>query len=136
MQQTTALRVNWLNVNVPTIVALFGVGWGVVSYISDINSRLEQVEFTQSQGGQQAKEAFNRIQLKLETIDDLPYRMTTVEGQIAATNQRIDRLVESLTNSVELLRKDVGALSTKVEVLTSKIDAISPTKPANFPVHP
>lgn len=136
VQQSTALRVNWLNVNVPTIVALAGVGWGVATYIDDMGDRLEKVEgqATQSEAYRvqrvaQSDKRFDALEVQLDTLNTIPMRVQSVENQIEATNTRLDRLVETLSNNVEMLRKDIAGLTTKVEVLSSKIDTLSPGPP-------
>lgn len=125
MNSNTKVNVNWFNVNVPTILAVLGVAWGISTYINDMQNAIEEIERYRVSRGQSTDEKFNRINNTLEKLNDLPTRVTTVETQILATNARLDRLVENLTNSVEALRKDVNVVGTKVEVLSSKIDSIN-----------
>lgn len=121
MHSNTNVRVNWFNVNVPTILTVLGVGWGVATYVADMQQRISGVE-----------NSVGDTQTSLDNLVSIPYRMTNVEGQIVQTNARLDRLIENLTGSVEALRKDVNTVGTKVEVLTSKIDNLSPTDKTNF----
>lgn len=121
MHSNTNVRVNWFNVNVPTILAVLGVGWGIATYVADMQTRISGVE-----------DSVSEAQTSLDNLVSIPYRMNAVEGQIVQTNARLDRLIENLTNSVDLLRKDVNTVGTKVEVLSSKIDALGPEKKAGF----
>lgn len=52
----------------------------------------------------------------------MPYRVNVLEQQATAINIRIDRFTELISNTMELIRKDVNTLGTKVEVLSEKID--------------
>lgn len=130
VHSNTKVNVNWFNVNIPTILAVAAVGWGIASYISDINSRLGENERSRVSQGVQAEKQFETIKATLDELDNLPLRMTTVESQLLSTNQRLDRLVENLTGSVENLRREVNSVGTKVEVLSSKIDGLTPEKRA------
>lgn len=126
MHSDTRLNVNWFNVNIPTIIAVLGVGWAIASYVSDMKGRITEIENYRVQRSAQTDKAFASIEATLENLANTPFRMTNVEAQIASTNARLDRLVESLSGSVEMLRKDVNSVGTKVEVLSSKIDGWSP----------
>lgn len=81
--------------------------------------------------------------LKLNNIDDLPYRMKTQETRTIAQeekdnaqNARMDRIADLVMSGQEAMRKDVqsgfdsirkdlSTLSTKVEVVGSKVDIMS-----------
>lgn len=139
MQSNGTFRVNWFNVNVPTILALAGVGWGIVQYIDNQSDRIERVEEKiqrseefRVQRTAQSDKRFDGLEGQLDSLNTIPMRVQSLEREIEATNARLDRLVETLTQNVEMIRKDIAGLTTKVEVLSSKIDTLGPAKRAEW----
>jgi hypothetical protein len=132
MNSNTAVRINWATVNFPTILAIAGMGVGAIYGYADLQNRLAKVEEYRVSRSAVTDRKFDDVQEALEPLVNLPYRVGALEQQQLATNLRIDRMTEILTNTMELIRKDVATLSTKVEVLSSKIDTITPTKRASI----
>jgi hypothetical protein len=120
--QNGKVNVNCFNFNVPTIVAVLGVGWGVASYIKGMEARIEKIEEYRVTRSSTTDRKFDDIQQALIPLANMPYRVNVLEQQATAINIRIDRFTELISNTMELIRKDVNTLGTKVEVLSEKID--------------
>lgn len=122
------MAINWTQFNVPTIIAVLGVGWGVANYISKIDSRVENIEKVVPQSEQGFKSLNTRIDLLANTYQDIPYRVGATEKSIEAMSIRQDRFSDLLLGSVDAIRKDVNSLGTKVEVMSSKLDDMAPLR--------
>lgn len=70
--------------------------------------------------------AFTALNVKVQPVDGLVYRVGIAEGAINAANARIDRLADALHDSVAPLNDKISTLTTRVEVLTSSIDRAVP----------
>ncbi len=136
MRNDREVRVNWFNINIPTILAVASAAIGLIVWVNDLKNDVEEsVEYRKTRAVQTDKNFadLNAIVRPLaEANANLTYRMGQNEGAIKATNERIDRLAENLLNSMEGLRKDVAALSTKVEVVSSKLDTLAENKRASL----
>lgn len=130
MHSNTKVNVNWFNVNVPTILAIAGLGWGIASYIIELRTKVLELESYRVSRAVSTDQKFGELQKELDLLSNVPFRMNAVETQLLSTNARLDRLVENLSGSVEALRKEVNAVGTKVEVLSSKIDSLGPQSPS------
>lgn len=73
--------------------------------------------------------AFAAVNVKILPIDSLQYRINIAEGQLNATNARIDRLADAL----QPLNDKIGLLTTRIEVLTTTLDRIAPVPPRYQP---
>jgi len=78
---------------------------------------------------------FVAIETKIAPVDSIVYRLTKAEGEIINTNVRVDRIVDSFGDRLEVLRKDINSVGTKVEVLTTtiadqnrRLQGITPTR--------
>lgn len=134
MHQTTQLRINWLNVNVPTIVALITAGWWATTYLNGLDFRLQEVEEYRIERSKVTDRKFDLIEDRMQPLSNMPYRVQILETQIIEANKRMDRMAETIINSIDMLRRDVNGLSTRVEVLANKIDTNFPgtAKPTSF----
>lgn len=126
--QNGKVHVNWFNFNVPTILAVAGVGWAVASYVASMEARIEKIEEYRVSRSAITDRNFDDIERQLEPLENMPYRMNIVEQQIISTNQRLDRFTELISNTLDAIREDVAALDKKVEVLSSKFDSILPPR--------
>lgn len=122
------MTINWTQFNVPTILAVLGVGWGVANYISKIDSRVENIEKTGVQSEQSFKNLNARIDLLANTYQDIPYRVGALEKGLMNVDEQQSRLSELLINSVDGIRVQINGLGTKVEVMSSKMDDILPLR--------
>jgi hypothetical protein len=122
LAQSSKVNVNWFNFNVPTILAVLGVGWAVASYVKDMETRLTIIEQYRVSRSAITDRNFDEIQKQLEPVPNLTYRVNIVEQQIASVNLRLDRFTETLSSWLDAIRKDVVAVGTKVEVLSTRIE--------------
>jgi len=131
MQSDATVTFNWFRVNLPTIVCIATLGLWIVNANHEQKNRLDQMEQfrvirTKETDGNFAavKNAVDILGAKIEPLNNLQYRTQQLEMQQLELNKRLDRIMENLTGSLEMIRKDVGSLSTKVEVLSGKIDRL------------
>lgn len=123
------MQLNLTQINVPTIVAVLGVGAGIVGYASgikadavELRTRLEQLEQYRVSRSQTTDRHFDNVQEELAKLANVPHRMSVVENQVVVVNARIDRFTELLSSTLEAIRKDIAGVATKVEVLGTKLD--------------
>lgn len=119
------MAVNWLNVNMPTILTVLTVGAGTVTYINKLEARISASEDYRVMRSAQTDKAFADVGAQLHLMQDLPYRMGQVESNVGNSNTRIDRIADSVLSSVEGLKKDVGTLSTQTQLIGQKQDILS-----------
>lgn len=114
VKQDTALTINWLRVNLPTIAAVVGVGFYVGIWQTQIQSTLTsvQVELT-------------HVKTQLATMQTIPYRIDVAEQALRDTNGRVDALSNTLIGQLDLVRRDVNRLTTSVEVLSSRVGILT-----------
>lgn len=132
------MAVKW-DINLGTIVtlglALAGAGIWVNSQLTELNVRMTQTENSRVTRSAETDKKFVDITAALRAVeqggmkqaqvmDNLTYRMGLSEATIGATNQRMDRLADSILSSVEGLKKDVGGIGTEVKLLGQKVDAL------------
>lgn len=121
MKSETTLIWQWLRINVPTILAIGGLVWYTAENNATTNARLQALE-TSSSG---ITSSVNALVARVEPLGNVTYRVGVVEGQVLETNKRLDRLAETIVQSLDMIRRDVNGLSTRVEVLSQKIDGIA-----------
>lgn len=140
VHQNSEVDVRWFQFNMPSIVAMLvavlGTGWAVASYIATLEARVEKIEEYRVTRSAITDGKFADIQATLGTLNNMPYRVNILEQQATAINIRIDRFTEVISNTMELIRKDVATLGTKVEVMSNKIDNLSPAKKAGLGAPP
>jgi hypothetical protein len=126
----------------------FGAGvvyWQFKAELQDVTERVESMESYRVSRGEQTDKNFGELRAKLEPLDNLTEKVSRNEAGIAATNARIDRVVESfagkfdtLIETVNQLKIDVGILTGEVRTLTNEKRAtleppvLSPISPAAF----
>ncbi|SHF09173.1 hypothetical protein SAMN02745157_1616, partial [Kaistia soli DSM 19436] len=74
---------------------------------------------------------FGKIEDRLQPLDNYQYRTTTVEAQVKAINERLDRGFDVQRDSMEALRKSIGDVSLQIGLLSQRLDAVVPRKGAN-----
>lgn len=119
------MTVNWFNVNMPTILAVVAMGTGTITYINHLESRIAQVENYRAMRSGQVDKTFADIGAQLSLLNNLPYRMGQVEANVNSSNVRMDRIADSVLESVEGIKKDVGAMSTQVSLIGQKQDMLN-----------
>lgn len=113
MKTDTTLTWNVLRVNLPTIVAICGVGLYVANGLRDAEKSTAALTVSLSQ-----------IQQTIAPLNNLEYRLTRVEGYTNEAHTRIDNLSNTMINNIDLIRRDVNRLTTQVEVLSSQIGMV------------
>lgn len=132
MQQSREVNVNWLRINVPSVVSIVITGIVVAMYVQGLASRIEQIEQTRTARSNLVDKSFDQIQDQLKPLVNLPYRMGNVEQGLLSTNQRVDTYLQTLGSKIDGVSDRVNGLTTKVEVLSQKIDALTPEKRAEI----
>lgn len=122
MQQTTQLRINWLNVNVPTVLAVLAAAISIITYFDDMNDRLTSIEQYRESRGRVTDGNFAEIREQLKPLVNVPQEVLGLKAADVVLNARLDRLADTI---IETLRKDISQVSVKVEVLTTKHDNMS-----------
>lgn len=143
MKSDATLTMNWLRMNVPTLLAIGGLVWYTAQNDAQQEARIDAIEKSRQERSKEADGKFAAINTsvsvlsqRVEPMTNVVYRVGVVESQVVETNKRLDRLQEVLLASIEALRKDVNTMSTRVEVLAQKIDAITPIKRAGLEAPP
>lgn len=130
--QNASVQINWRTFNIPSLLTVLGTAVAVVTYVNSLDARLAKVEEYRVTRSSVTDRKFDDIQAALAPLTNMPYRVGILEQQATAVNVRIDRFTEILTNTLELIRKDVNGLSTKIEVLSTKVDNLAPEKKAGL----
>lgn len=135
MKSETTVVWQWLRINVPTLLAIGGLVWYTAANNTSTLARIDAIEKSRVERSKEADAKFSAINSnmaalsqKVDPIGNVTYRVGVVEGQINETNKRLDRLAETILNSLDLIRRDVNGLSTRIEVLSNKVDAITPQR--------
>lgn len=115
------MAINWTQVNVPTIVTVLGVAYGIVTYFNDLDGRLENTE-------KNVVEMKSDIASTKTSFQDIPYRVGNLEKGQEEAGKRVDRLADIVLSGNEALRKEVNTLGTKIEVLSSKMEDAFPKR--------
>ena len=120
-----------ISIGIPLIGGLLWVN----TQITSLEARLNQSENFRSQRTSQTDRNFIDLTAAIRSLQEvsakqnadlgnLLYRMGQNESSINGANQRMDRIADSVLNSVDSIKKDVGVLGTKVEVMNQKIDSL------------
>ncbi|WP_156771719.1 hypothetical protein [Labrys sp. WJW] len=115
MQKPTWWSNNLSLGNVITIVMLvfgMGVGW----------QKLEANDLAAETWRKDRDKAIDELRVKVAPIEGLIYRLGQQEANVAQINARVDRAVDSISDQLKELRKDVGQVGTAVAVLTRSIE--------------
>lgn len=127
MENNRQVQFNWGTFNIPTLAAAAGLGLMLFnagarqqsqdSMIEAQKSRADMLDLQTAARSAELNKVIEALQLKVSPLDNITYRLTTVEAGIASTNARIDRQSDSL----QLLRDGLAKLSTQLEVITSRL---------------
>ena len=134
--QNATVHINWRTFTIPSLITVVVTAIGMVTYVNSLDARVAKIEDNSVSRATTADKKFDEIQLSLAQLNNMPYRVGILEQQATAINVRIDRFTETITNTMELIRKNVNGLSTKVEVMSSKIDNLAPEKKAALTAGP
>ncbi len=110
MRQDTVVTWNWFRLNVPTIIAIAGVGLYINNGLRDAIKSTDDL-----------KGSIDRVQTIIEPVPNITYRLQRAEENITAANTRIDNLSNTMINNIDLIRRDVNRLTTQVEVMSTRL---------------
>lgn len=113
MKQDVTLTWNWLRMNVPTLIAVAGVGLFINNGLRDAAREAELLN-----------KSVSSIKETVAPLNNLEYRLTRAEGYLNEAHTRIDNLSNTMINNIDLIRRDVNRLTTQVEVLSSQIGMV------------
>ena len=135
MKSETTVVWQWLRINVPTLLAIGGLVWYTADNNARTIARINAIEVSRIDRSKEADHKFAALNTsvsllaqKVDPLGNVTYRVGVVEGQVTETNKRLDRLAETIVNSLDLIRRDVNGLSTRIEVLSNKVDGIIPQR--------
>lgn len=128
METDRGIRINWGTFNVPTIIAIAGIGWAMAQKQERQDARLDAIEINRVQRSTEINKVLEAMQVKISPVDRLELRVTRLEEGVADVNRRADRIGDSMQN----IRADIGLLSTKFEVLAEQVRASLPDKRAGL----
>lgn len=128
MQQNRTLQINWGTFNIPTIFAVASVLWYTAGKQERQDSRLDAIEISRVQRSTEINKVLEALQMKIQPVDNITYRVTVLEQGVADVNRRIDRVGDSMQS----IRNDIGTVSTQVQLVNQKLDAIFPGKKADL----
>ena len=115
----------WLskNLTLSVIVTIAGGAMALVAGWSTLQSRMGVLD-----------EKYQIMHGQMQRIGDqnIPYRVTVIEQQMQNTQQRIDRVSETIAVSLDAIRKDLGQMNTGLELLRQKLETIVPARKAEF----
>jgi chromosome segregation ATPase len=114
-----------MNFNIPTLLSVGGVIVAMVTGWADVNSRIENMEAYRADRSRSTDANFAAINMQLGQLSNIPYRVQQTETRLEETGKRIDRLSETIINSLDNIRKDLNGLSTRVEVMSGKLDTLA-----------
>lgn len=113
MKQDATLTWNWLRMNVPTLIAIAGVGLFINNGLRDAARDVEVLS-----------QSVASITSTIAPLNNLEYRLTRAEGYLNEAHTRIDNLSNTMINNIDLIRRDINRLTTQVEVLSSQIGMV------------
>lgn len=113
MKQDSTLTWNWLRMNVPTLIAVAGVGLFINNGLRDAARDVEVLS-----------QSVASITSTIAPLNNLEYRLTRAEGYLNEAHTRIDNLSNTMINNIDLIRRDINRLTTQVEVLSSQIGMV------------
>lgn len=136
---------SWItaNLNVSTLLACCGIAYAVLNGNIQQERDIADIKRDRMERAVAADRRFTNIEesLRAASQQNVPYRLTVVEGDVKAVNSRIDELARQVTagfnalreanvSQTDLMRRDISALAGDVRVLTTKLEsAIRPRQP-------
>ncbi|WP_454812855.1 hypothetical protein [Labrys neptuniae] len=116
-------------VDIGSLIAVVGVAVAMVTNYNTLQNNQDRVKIWQENLEKQMAERrvlvdtrFSALEAKIAPIEAVQFRLGKQEADIVAANSRIDRIVDSFSEQLKELRKDVNAVGTKVEVLTRSLE--------------
>lgn len=126
MDSDKRIRINWGNVNVPTILAITGVFVTLIGTYFRLDNRVSNIEVSRLQRSVEINKVIEQISARTIAVDNLAYRMTVVEQGVSDVNRRADRINEAVSARLDKLQDSISTLTTKVEVLDQRLQSSLP----------
>jgi hypothetical protein len=143
VEQNGKLQINWGIFNIPTIIAIATVLWVTSAKQERQDARLDQFDtyIVNRERDRQTRSAeinkmLDTLTVKISPIDNLTYRVTVAEQQIAAGLADVNRRVDRVGDSMQGIRDDFGELTSKIDVLSEQVRAAFPKKADLFDTPP
>lgn len=124
--QDKEVRVRWLTFDIPQLITIVTLTLSMAGTYYTMSNRIDQVRDKVGR----LEENQTIVGSKVEPISNVLYRISSLEQQNTATNQRLDRFIELLTSNIELIRKDINDLTIEVRVLTQEVKSSKTNSPA------
>ena len=119
--QDGSVRVRWFTFDVPQLIALGSILAAGVTGYATLKSEVSNLKETNAERGVIIDHRMNNVEEAAKSLPTMTHRLTSVEQQILATNQRLDRFIELLNNNIELIRKDINNLTIEFRVLSTEV---------------
>jgi hypothetical protein len=133
---TVRTEISWnLGITVVGFLGLFAGGvWAFADASNSINDLINRMD--KYEAGAVVRRAttdtrFSKIEDRIAPLDNYQYRTTTVEAQVKAINERLDRGFDSQRDAMEALRVQIGNMSVQLGILTQRFDSVIPRKGAS-----
>lgn len=114
----------------------FGAGiayWTVKADIMNISDRVAEIETYRTERARSTDGNFADIRSKLEPLTGMQNAQLTNAAEIKATNERIDRVVETFSGKFDQLIETSNEIKVNVGVLTTEVRNLRDEKRASLP---
>lgn len=132
MESNRTVQVNWGTFNVPTLLSVLGILWYTATHTERQDSRLDINETALSSTSKLVED----LRAKTAALDNVTYRLTTLETVVAQNNANINARVDRQSDALQDIRKGIGDLSTGFEVLSNKVDTVLGPRKSEIVVPP
>jgi hypothetical protein len=157
-EHDTAVKINWLSFNVPTLVMMFGALWYFANDRAETRGDIEELRIiieankdavaaqvealkTATQAWQLSMDRSRELtrteyDKKLGPILDnnIPFRMTTLETVVERNKQSVDERIDRIGGALNTVREASAETNTKLALQDQKIESIIETLNRAFPV--
>lgn len=128
-------ELNWnLGITVFGFLSVFASGvWAFAdasNKIGDLIDRMDKYETSAAARRAATDARFGKLEDKVQPFDNYQYRTATVEAQVKAINDRLDRGFDVQRETMDAIRKDIGDVSLQVGLLAQRLDAVVPRQKA------
>ena len=129
-------EISWnLGLTVAGFLTMFAGGiWAFAdasNNIKDLIGRMDAFEASATVRRAATDLRFGKIEDRLQPLDNYQYRTTTIEAQVKAINERLDRGFDVQRDSMEALRKSIGDIALQIGLLSQRLDGVVPRKAAS-----
>src|SRR5690606_34070768 len=112
MNQDKEVNVNWLRINVPSVVTIVAAAITITGYVQSLANDLKKVEESRIASKALLDRDLTEIKGKLDAVANAPFRLDLLEKNMASTNARMDNYLQTLGNKIDNVSDRVGGLAT------------------------